>query len=123
MGYFCNRIFGGKIYHNFCLIMLILQKTKKLNKGQTKSRKNDNPADKKKPRKIEHRDLSGVKLGRPSLESTNLSVAEDPTSDMQECLLSYLDKIGLKHGLVFRPEDRVKLNNEPGNQIKWNPTH
>jgi hypothetical protein len=41
-----------------------------------------------------------------------LTVVEDPTSDAQECLLTYLDGIGLKHGLVFRKEDRVKLNAE-----------
>lgn len=53
----------------------------------------------------------------------SLTIIEDPTLEALNCLFLYLDSIGMKRGLVFKSEDRVKLNVETNSQIKWNENH
>lgn len=60
--------------------------------------------------KNKERNKSGAPLGRPP-KNNKIEVAEDPTASIQESVLVYLDNIGLKHGLVFRKEERAKMNN------------
>lgn len=50
-------------------------------------------------------------MGRPPQGSQEeiLQVHEDPTIAVQESFIKYLHQIGLKHGLVFREEERAKF--------------
>ena len=47
----------------------------------------------------------------------------DQTEEVKDIILNFLNNIGLFHGLVFRTEDRQRLNKDKSSSISWKPEH